>query len=56
MYGVGELPSYATSDERIVEIHGEAFKVHKALEAVLGHLRKFLHDHSVIAVFEKTVS
>lgn len=49
-----ELPSYATSDERIVEIHGEAFKVQKALEAVLGHLRKFLHDHSVVAVFEKT--
>ncbi|KAH9616420.1 hypothetical protein KSS87_023284 [Heliosperma pusillum] len=50
----GELPSYATSDERIVEIHGEAFKVQKALELVLGHLRKFLHDHSVVDVFEKT--
>ncbi|KAK9683940.1 hypothetical protein RND81_10G176500 [Saponaria officinalis] len=50
----GELPSYATSDERIIEIHGEAFKVQKGLELVLGHLRKFLHDHSVVAVFEKT--
>ncbi|XP_074286828.1 RNA-binding KH domain-containing protein PEPPER-like [Silene latifolia] len=50
----GELPSYATPDERIVEIHGEAFKVHKALELVLGHLRKFLHDHSMVDVFEKT--
>ncbi|XP_074276397.1 RNA-binding KH domain-containing protein PEPPER [Silene latifolia] len=50
----GDLPSYATSDERIVEIHGEAFKVQKALELVLGYLRKFLHDHSVVAVFEKT--
>lgn len=50
----GELPSYATSDERIVEIHGEAFKVLKALEVVLDHLRRFLHDHSVVAVFEKT--
>ncbi|KAH9614709.1 hypothetical protein KSS87_007469 [Heliosperma pusillum] len=50
----GDLPSYATSDERIVEIHGEAFKVQKALEIVLGHLRKFLHDHSIVAVFEKT--
>lgn len=49
----GELPSYAASDERIIEIHGEAFKVQKTLEAVLGHLRKFLHDHSVVAVFEK---
>ncbi|KAJ9184174.1 hypothetical protein P3X46_007940 [Hevea brasiliensis] len=49
-----EAPSYATSDERIVEIHGEALKVLKALEAVIGHLRKFLVDHSVIPVFEKT--
>ncbi|KAK9750022.1 hypothetical protein RND81_02G167300 [Saponaria officinalis] len=48
-----ELPSSATSDERIIEIHGEAFKVHKGLELVLGHLKKFLHDHSVVAVFEK---
>ncbi|XP_061965771.1 RNA-binding KH domain-containing protein PEPPER-like [Populus nigra] len=49
-----ELPSYATSDERIVEIHGEAMKVFKALEAVIGQLRKFLVDHSVIPIFEKT--
>ncbi|CAK7354306.1 unnamed protein product [Dovyalis caffra] len=48
-----ELPSYATSDERIVEIHGEAEKVFKALEAVIGQLRKFLVDHSVIPLFEK---
>ncbi|XP_021651155.2 RNA-binding KH domain-containing protein PEPPER isoform X1 [Hevea brasiliensis] len=51
-----EVPSYATSDERIVEIHGEAVKVLKALEAVTGHLRKFLVDHSVIPIFEKTVA
>ncbi|XP_021744093.1 RNA-binding KH domain-containing protein PEPPER-like [Chenopodium quinoa] len=50
----GELPSYAASDERIIEIHGEALKVQKTFEAVLGHLRKFLHDHSVVAVFEQT--
>ncbi|KAJ6915434.1 LOW QUALITY PROTEIN: hypothetical protein NC651_017434 [Populus alba x Populus x berolinensis] len=50
-----ELPSYATSDERIVEIHGEAMKVFKALEAVIGQLRKFLVDHSVIPIFEKTL-
>ncbi|KAJ6383169.1 hypothetical protein OIU77_031570 [Salix suchowensis] len=49
-----ELPSYATSDERIVEIHGEAMKVFKALEAVIGQLRKFLVDHSIIPIFEKT--
>jgi poly(rC)-binding protein 2/3/4 len=39
-----------------VEIHGEAMKVFKALEAVIGQLRKFLVDHSVIPLFEKTVS
>ncbi|EOY29158.1 hypothetical protein QUC31_020921 [Theobroma cacao] len=49
-----EVPSYASSDERIVEIHGEALKVLKALEAVLGQLRKFLVDQSVIPIFEKT--
>ncbi|GAV63667.1 KH_1 domain-containing protein [Cephalotus follicularis] len=48
-----EVPAYATSDEKIVEIHGEGMKVLKALEAVLGHLRKFLVDHTVLPVFEK---
>ncbi|XP_065850787.1 RNA-binding KH domain-containing protein PEPPER [Euphorbia lathyris] len=52
--GEEEVPSYATSDERIIEIHGEALKVLKALEAVIGHLRKFLVDHSVIPIFERT--
>ncbi|XP_004507898.1 RNA-binding KH domain-containing protein PEPPER-like [Cicer arietinum] len=49
-----ELPSYAGADERIVELQGETLKVLKALEAVVGHLRKFLVDHSVIPLFEKT--
>ncbi|MCL7046216.1 hypothetical protein MKW94_017782 [Papaver nudicaule] len=53
---VKEVPHYATSDERIVEIQGEASKVLKALEAIVGHLRKFLVDHSVIPLFEKTGS
>lgn len=48
-----ELRFYATSDERIVDIQGEGVKVLKALEAVVGHLRKFLVDHSVIPLFEK---
>lgn len=51
-----ELPFYATTDERIVEIHGESLKVLKALESVIGHLRKFLVDHSVLPLFEKGVS
>jgi len=39
---IDEVPFYAAADERIVELQGEAMKVLKALEAVVGHLRKFL--------------
>ncbi|RYR13712.1 hypothetical protein Ahy_B04g070558 isoform E [Arachis hypogaea] len=46
----------ATTDERIVELQGEALKVLKALEAVVSHLRRFLVDHSVLPLFEKPVS
>eukprot|EP00262_Sarcandra_glabra_P016705 TRINITY_DN552_c0_g2_i1.p1 TRINITY_DN552_c0_g2~~TRINITY_DN552_c0_g2_i1.p1 ORF type:complete len:479 (-),score=73.25 TRINITY_DN552_c0_g2_i1:425-1861(-) len=49
-----EVPFYATSDERIVDIQGESMKVLKALEAVVGHLRKFLVDHSVLPLFQKS--
>ncbi|RVX07647.1 RNA-binding KH domain-containing protein PEPPER [Vitis vinifera] len=49
-----EVPFYAAADERIVELQGEALKVQKALEAVVGHLRKFLVDHSVLPLFERT--
>ncbi|MBA0773819.1 hypothetical protein Gotri_009072 [Gossypium trilobum] len=49
-----ELPSYAAAYERIVELQGEALKVLKALEEVVGHLRKFLVDHSILPLFEKT--
>ncbi|GAB2291420.1 hypothetical protein Dimus_025676 [Dionaea muscipula] len=49
-----EAPSYVAANERIVELQGEALKVLKALEAVVGHLRKFLVDHSVLPLFEKT--
>ncbi|XP_008794900.1 RNA-binding KH domain-containing protein PEPPER-like [Phoenix dactylifera] len=49
-----ELPFYATADERIVEIQGESLKVVRALESTVGHLRKFLVDHSVLPLFEKS--
>ncbi|KAM1087515.1 hypothetical protein ACFX15_012618 [Malus domestica] len=49
-----EVPFYAAADERIVELQGEALKVLKAVETVVAHLRKFLVDHSVIPLFEKT--
>ncbi|XP_024981434.1 RNA-binding KH domain-containing protein PEPPER-like isoform X2 [Cynara cardunculus var. scolymus] len=45
---------YANSDDKVVDLQGEAVKVLKALEAVVGHLRKFLVDHSVLPLFEKT--
>lgn len=51
-----EMPFYAGADERMVELQGESLKVLKALEAVVGHLRKFLVDHSVLPLFEKGVS
>ncbi|KAG4942513.1 hypothetical protein JHK85_047159 [Glycine max] len=50
-----EVPFYAAAEERIVELQGEAMKVLKALEAVVGHLRKFLVDNSVLPLFEKTM-
>ncbi|CAI9760932.1 unnamed protein product [Fraxinus pennsylvanica] len=49
-----EMPVYASSEERIVELQGEALKVLKALEAVVGHLRKFLVDHTILPLFEKS--
>lgn len=51
-----ECPYYASEDERIVEIQGETPNVQKALLGVVGHLRKFLVDQSIIPLFEKTVS
>nr|GEX39329.1 RNA-binding KH domain-containing protein [Tanacetum cinerariifolium] len=35
-------------------LSGEAIKVLKALKAMIGHLRKFLVDHGVLPLFEKT--
>ncbi|KAL8483801.1 hypothetical protein ACS0TY_026472 [Phlomoides rotata] len=49
-----EMPIYASSEERIVELQGEGHKVLKALEAVVGHLRKFLVDQSILPLFEKS--
>ncbi|XP_074556720.1 RNA-binding KH domain-containing protein PEPPER-like isoform X2 [Curcuma longa] len=49
-----DFPFYAAADERIVEIQGEPMNVVKALEAVIQHLRKFLVDHSVLPLFERS--
>lgn len=55
-FSLDATPWYAAEDERIVAFHGEALKIVKALEAVVGHLRKYLVDHFVIPFFEEEVS
>ncbi|XP_012492807.1 flowering locus K homology domain isoform X2 [Gossypium raimondii] len=47
-----DLPVFALQDDRIVEVVGEAADVHKALELIASHLRKFLVDRSIIPLFE----
>eukprot|EP00252_Welwitschia_mirabilis_P014854 TRINITY_DN328_c0_g1_i1.p1 TRINITY_DN328_c0_g1~~TRINITY_DN328_c0_g1_i1.p1 ORF type:complete len:436 (+),score=99.40 TRINITY_DN328_c0_g1_i1:195-1502(+) len=51
-----DVPLYALPDDKVLEIHGEASKVHKALELVLSHLRRFLLDRSVLPLFESNMA
>ncbi|KAJ7549776.1 hypothetical protein O6H91_07G068300 [Diphasiastrum complanatum] len=53
---VDELPLCALADDRMVEIQGESRNVHKAMELVVSHLRKFLVDHSVLPLFEANLA
>ncbi|KAL2321016.1 hypothetical protein Fmac_029985 [Flemingia macrophylla] len=50
--GSENLPVFALRDDSIVEIQGEAASVHKAVELIAVHLRKFLVDRSIVGVFE----
>ncbi|XP_043691153.1 flowering locus K homology domain-like isoform X1 [Telopea speciosissima] len=50
--GPEDLPVFALQDDRVVEIQGEPSGVHKAVELIASHLRKFLVDRSVIGLFE----
>jgi hypothetical protein len=50
------VPPVALNDDRVVEIQGEPLGVHKAVELIASHLRKFLVDHSVLPLFEQQVS
>ncbi|KAF8392262.1 hypothetical protein HHK36_022604 [Tetracentron sinense] len=50
--GPEDLPVFAMQDDRVVEIQGEPTGVHKGVELIASHLRKFLVDRSVVAVFE----
>ncbi|KAL3381642.1 hypothetical protein AABB24_001652 [Solanum stoloniferum] len=43
---------FALQDDRIVEVVGEPVGVHKAVELIASHLRKFLVDRGIIPVFE----
>lgn len=49
------LPVFALPDDGVVEVQGEAAGVHKAIELIANHLRKFLVDRSVIGIFEMQV-
>ncbi|KAJ0982395.1 hypothetical protein J5N97_010650 [Dioscorea zingiberensis] len=51
-----DLPPFALQDDRVVEIQGEPTGVHKAVELITGHLRKFLVDRSVLPLFEMHMS
>ncbi|KAI0504776.1 hypothetical protein KFK09_015729 [Dendrobium nobile] len=53
---VEDLPPVALPDDRVVEIQGEPISVHRALEMVSNHLRKFLVDRSVLPLFEMHTS
>ncbi|XP_024974635.1 flowering locus K homology domain-like [Cynara cardunculus var. scolymus] len=50
--GGENLPVFALPDDSVVEIQGETTGVHKAVELIATHLRKFLVDRSVIGIFE----
>ncbi|KAL2345801.1 hypothetical protein Fmac_007086 [Flemingia macrophylla] len=50
--GAEDLPIFALQDDRVVEVVGDPAGVHKALELIASHLRKFLVDRGVIPIFE----
>lgn len=52
---VDKIPPVALPEDRVVEIQGEPSAMHKAVELIATHLRKFLVDRSVLPVFEKRV-
>ncbi|KAJ4719692.1 RNA-binding KH domain-containing protein [Melia azedarach] len=50
--GAEDLPVFALQDDRVVEVVGDPSGVHKAVELIASHLRKFLVDRSIIPLFE----
>ncbi|XP_020095789.1 flowering locus K homology domain [Ananas comosus] len=53
---VENLPPIALHDDRVVEIQGEPISMHKAVELIATHLRKFLVDRGVLPLFEMHMS
>ncbi|CAL4916649.1 unnamed protein product [Urochloa decumbens] len=51
----GDLPPVALEEDRVIEIWGFPSGVHKALELIASHLRKYLVDRSVIPLFDRHV-
>jgi poly(rC)-binding protein 3/4 len=51
-----DLPVFALQDDRVVEVVGDPIGVHKAVEMIASHLKKFLVDRSIIPIFEMNVS
>jgi hypothetical protein len=56
MISAEDLPVFAIQDDRVVEVVGDPAGVHKAVELIASHLRKFLVDRSIIPIFEMNVS
>ncbi|CAN8269683.1 unnamed protein product [Cochlearia groenlandica] len=50
--GSEDLPVFALQDDRVVEVVGDPASVHKGIELIASHLRKFLVDRSIIPYFE----
>ncbi|CAN6318491.1 unnamed protein product [Urochloa humidicola] len=51
----GDLPPVALEEDRVIEIWSLPSGVHKALELIASHLRKYLVDRSVIPLFDRQV-
>ena len=53
--GAEDIPHCALVDDKVLEIQGEPANVHKALQLVVSHLRKFLVDRSVLPFYGMNV-
>ncbi|KAH9322669.1 hypothetical protein KI387_017308, partial [Taxus chinensis] len=54
--GPDDVPLCALPEDKVVEIQGEPGSVHKAIEQIVSHLRKFLVDRTVLPLYESNMS